>query len=446
MPRSRLRLTFLLVAALTCAPAIAEEKAGVKGSLDAADVDKGLNLEVQEDDWHDDDWSYALRLNGWLPNVTGTVGVQGVVTDVDWPISTVLDHLNMTFQTSFAARKGRWGFVADLFYVKLSGGTAKEKTTLISDLGLDIKEAFGQGTVFYRAKGWDGGRGFLDVGAGARIFGIDMSLDIGRDDAGVDAFSTQFASTAVDTAAGYIDDRLEPLIEQELGPRLEQAAREQIGLRLEMLADEVRQNLGNAIRNQVLGEVGTRLANRLTGRGPIGDAIDQLIEKTAQERLAEAERSIAEAEQVVTDAGEDATEAEKQLKARAAAEKQALAEEAAAVRQQAEVALANKIDQEITSKWEDEVSGSHSWVDPLIAVRMRHWLNERVFLNLYGDIGGFGVGSDFTWAAAGGLGYQATENLALELYYRAYSVDYEDDGFLYDTTLHGVFAGLAFYF
>jgi hypothetical protein len=131
---------------------MAEEAGGIEGSLDAAAADEGLNLQVQEDDWQDDDWNYALLLNGWFPIVTGTVGIDRVVTDVGWPIRTVLDHLSMTFHSSFAARRGRWGFVADLFYVKLSGGTAKEKTTLISDLGLDIKETFGQGTVFYRAK------------------------------------------------------------------------------------------------------------------------------------------------------------------------------------------------------------------------------------------------------------------------------------------------------
>jgi hypothetical protein len=434
-------LVAFFVATWSCSAAMAEETEGTEGSRDSIELDEGLYAQPQPDDWN-----YALRLNGWLPSLNGTVGIDGVKTDVDLPISTILDHLNMTFQTSFAARKGRWGFAADIFYVKLSGGTAKEKTTMISDLGLDIKEAFGQGTVFYRAMDWDGGRGFLDVGAGARIFGLDMSLDIGRDDAGVDAFSQEFASTAVDKAVAYIDAELKPLIEQELGPALEQAARERIGQGLSMLADEVGNDLTNAIRNQVLGEVGTRLGNRLTGRGPVGDAIDRMIEATAQERLAEAERSRAEAEQTVIDAKADATEAEKALAAQAAAEKQALAAKASAERQQAEESLAQEIDGEIKRNWEDEVSGSRSWVDPIVAVRMRHWLNRRVFLNLYGDVGGFGVGSRLTWAAAGGLGYQAKDDLALELYYRVYSVDYENDGFLYDATLHGVFAGLAYHF
>jgi hypothetical protein len=421
--------------------AIAEEAEETERSSESAFLDEGLFVQPQPDDW-----SYALRANGWLPSLNGTVGIDGVNTEVDLSISEILDHLNMTFQTSFAARKGRWGFAADLFYVKLSGGTAKATTSLISSLGLDIKETFGQGTVFYRTMDWDGGRGFLDVGAGARIFGMDMGLDIGRDDAGVDAFSREFASAAVDKVGTYLDARLPPLIEQELGAGLEQVAKERIGQGLSMLADEVSKDLGNAIRNQVLGEVGTRLADRLAGQGPIRDAISHLIDAKAQERLAEAEKSLAEAEQAVTDAKQGATEAEKALKAKAAAEKQTLAAKASAERQRAEDALAGQIDSEITNNWEDEVSGSSSWVDPIVAVRMRHWLNRRVFLNIYGDIGGFGVGSRLTWAAAGGLGYQARDDLALELYYRVYSVDYEDDDFVYDTNLHGIFAGLAYHF
>jgi hypothetical protein len=137
---------------------------------------QGLDLQLRGSDWQEDEWNHALRLNGWLPSVNGTVGVRGVVTDIDLSISEILDHLNMTFQTSFAARRGRWGFAADLFYVKLSGGTAKETTSLISSLVLDIKMTSGEGTAFYRAMDWDGGRGFLDVGAGARVFGLDLGL------------------------------------------------------------------------------------------------------------------------------------------------------------------------------------------------------------------------------------------------------------------------------
>lgn len=368
-------------------------------------------------------------------------------TYVDLTIGEILrDYLDMTFQTSFAAQKGRWGFAADLFYVKLSGGVAKEKTTMISSIGLDIKEAFGQGTVFYRPLDWDGERSFLDVGTGARVFGIDMDLRLGRDDAGVGVFSTEFASKAVDTAGSYITHQIEQLSEQKLGPRARQAAKERIEQGLDRPADEVSDDLKDAICNQMLGEIGLGLADRLAGQGPVKDAISRLIDAAAQERIAQAEQSIAEAEQAITDAEQAASQAEKDLKAKAAADKRVIAAKASTARQHAEGALASQLDDDIKRNRTTEVSGSTSWVDSIVAVRLRHWFSPRWFLNVYGDIGGFGLGSRLTWAAAGGLGYQARDNLAIEAYYRVYSVDYEDDGFVYDTKMHGFFAGLAYSF
>jgi hypothetical protein len=379
----------LFLVSLLSATVNAEGSDDLARALDTSEGGHGLDLGLE-----DDDWNYALRFNGWLPSLTGTVGVSGIKTEVDLPISSILDHLNMSFQTSFAARKGRWGFAADLFYVKISGGTAKEKTTMISSLGLDIKEAFGQGTVFYRTMDWDGGRSFLDVGAGARLFGLDMELDIARDDAGVDAFSSGFASGVVDEVF--------------------QATEQQLHQGLAGLSGEASDALGNAIREEILGDFGQRLADRFALDARVNDAIQRLIDAAIEERLA---------------SGDPERAAQARRK-----------------REQAQDNLANRVATDITENWEDEASGSKSWVDPVLAVRMRHWLNQRVFLNLYGDVGGFGVGSRLTWAAAGGFGYQAKENLSLELYYRAYSVDYENDGFIYDTNLHGVFAGFAYHF
>jgi len=138
MVRSFPRLAVFLLAALSCSAAMAEVATKFERSLDSTALHEGLYAKPQRDDWN-----YALRLNGWLPSLNGAVGVEGVKTDVDLSISEILDHLNITCQTSFAARRGRWGFAADLFYVKLSGGTAKVTTSLISNLGLDIKETFG---------------------------------------------------------------------------------------------------------------------------------------------------------------------------------------------------------------------------------------------------------------------------------------------------------------
>jgi hypothetical protein len=48
---------------------------------------------------------------------------------------------------------------------------------------------------------------------------------------------------------------------------------------------------------------------------------------------------------------------------------------------------------------------SNSWVDPIVGARLNADLSKKVMLNLRADIGGFGVGSDFTWNGLAGIGY-----------------------------------------
>ena len=95
-------------------------------------------------------------------------------------------------------------------------------------------------------------------------------------------------------------------------------------------------------------------------------------------------------------------------------------------------------------------SGSEDWVDPFVGLRLRADLSENFVLALRGDIGGFGVGSDFSWNASVVLGYKITHLLSAWVGYRALSVDYENgsgnDKFVYDVTMHGPMIGVGFSF
>jgi len=91
-------------------------------------------------------------------------------------------------------------------------------------------------------------------------------------------------------------------------------------------------------------------------------------------------------------------------------------------------------------------SGDKDWVDPYIGVRVQHPIADRWTLVGYGDVGGFGVGSDFTWQALAGVNYDFSKTVSGKFGYRYLSVDYDKSGFLYDMDSYGLFAGVGFRF
>jgi hypothetical protein len=87
-----------------------------------------------------------------------------------------------------------------------------------------------------------------------------------------------------------------------------------------------------------------------------------------------------------------------------------------------------------------------TWVDPVIGARFQNELGGGFFFRAVGDIGGFGVSSDFTWQAMAALGYRTSENSSLLLGYRAIGTDYTNDGFTYDIVAHGLALGFEYTF
>jgi opacity protein-like surface antigen len=98
------------------------------------------------------------------------------------------------------------------------------------------------------------------------------------------------------------------------------------------------------------------------------------------------------------------------------------------------------------------VEVEEDWVDPALGARYFHPVSERWTLSVQADIGGFGVGSDFSYAASAGAMYRFTETFAIDLKYRGLWVDYEDGTrgtpgyFAYDTVTHGPVVGLIINF
>jgi opacity protein-like surface antigen len=87
-----------------------------------------------------------------------------------------------------------------------------------------------------------------------------------------------------------------------------------------------------------------------------------------------------------------------------------------------------------------------SWFDPHVGLIMRHYFNDCIYFNGAVDYGGFGIESDYVYQILSGLGYRVNPRMSFEFFYRYFDIDYENDGFIWDTRTSGVFLGAAFYF
>jgi hypothetical protein len=99
---------------------------------------------------------------------------------------------------------------------------------------------------------------------------------------------------------------------------------------------------------------------------------------------------------------------------------------------------------------EEEIGASASWVDPLIGVHALAPLNNRWWLGIRGDVGGFGVGSELTWQAYADIGFRASKLVSLMLGYHVFDMDYEDGSGLaaadLDVMISGPQLGVVFTF
>jgi len=96
------------------------------------------------------------------------------------------------------------------------------------------------------------------------------------------------------------------------------------------------------------------------------------------------------------------------------------------------------------------VKGRADWVDPVIGLYYIWPFSDRWSLSLRGDIGGFGVGSEFAWQGVGILRWQTSPRVGVLFAYRYLSNDYDEgkgtDYFKYDMSMQGPALGVVFTF
>jgi len=89
-------------------------------------------------------------------------------------------------------------------------------------------------------------------------------------------------------------------------------------------------------------------------------------------------------------------------------------------------------------------SGSQNFVDPLVGGRIQAALSPKIVVNILGDVGGWGTGSQLEYQVAGLLGYRVKPAWTLQVGYRYLNVDYRGSrGFIFNATTAGVVFGVT---
>ena len=95
-------------------------------------------------------------------------------------------------------------------------------------------------------------------------------------------------------------------------------------------------------------------------------------------------------------------------------------------------------------------SGSKTWFDPVLITRINADINNKWLFQLRGDVGGFGIGSDFTWQLQAYAGYRFSKVFQLTAGYRILSIDYDKgvdtERFIYNVDTFGPVIRFGFNF
>lgn len=89
-------------------------------------------------------------------------------------------------------------------------------------------------------------------------------------------------------------------------------------------------------------------------------------------------------------------------------------------------------------------SGSQNWVDPVVGGRITGILTPKFVVNIGGDVGGWGAGSQIDYQIFGAVGYRIKPAIALQVGYRYLYFDYrKSSGLYFNAATSGVVAGVS---
>ncbi len=346
-------------------------------------------------------WQFTIAAPGWLAGLDGTIGIRGVNADINIGFDQILQHLDMIFAMRAEAQKGPFGIYGEVIYIGLSDNAQVNR--LINNIHEVVNETLVDGALSWRLINQP--RGSLDLVAGTHYTNIYEQLELHSDPVAIQQASQRF----VNNIAGDLRSRLDQDISNS----------------------EFLETLKSTIKADIINRIGNAL-DRHENRpdipiGPLGGRIRQEIAQRVEHFI--------ELKKAELRARVDAL-VQRGLDRRAAVDR---------VVNEAKARIANQLAVRLNKSLSQTKSRDDYWFDPYVGLRGRYNFNKVFYTAVRGEIGG-GVASDLMWEVEGVIGINLTRNIFTEVGYRALAVDYENDGLLFDTVMHGpqITTGITF--
>src|SRR5216110_1983388 len=366
------------------------------GSLELAPKETAPPTITQSEPWH-----FTIAAPGWMAGLDGTIGVRGVNADIDVGFDQILQHLDMIFAMRAEAQKGPFGIYGEVIYIGLSDNAQINR--LINNVHEVVNETLVDGALSWRLINQP--RGSLDLVAGTHYTNIYERLELHSDPVAIQQASQRFVNNIAD----------------DLRSRLDQ----------DISNSEFLEALKSSIKADIINQIGNAL-DRHENRpdipiGPLGgrirEEIAQRVEHFIQLEKAELRARI----DALVDRGLDRRDAVDR------------------VVNEAKARIANQLAVRLNKRLSQTLSRDDYWFDPYVGLRGRYNFNKVFYTAVRGEIGG-GVASDLIWEVEGVIGINLTRSIFTEIGYRALAVDYDNDGLLFDTVMHGpqITTGITF--
>lgn len=126
------------------------------------------------------DSSTQVSVYGFVTDITGETQVGNITSDVNVSSKEILDNFDLGLMAFIEHRRGKWSFIADVFYADISARKSKTVTPSAAvQLDIGIKQLLVEGFVGYRIfeQDYRNGQLGIDLLAGARYNKIELGLE-----------------------------------------------------------------------------------------------------------------------------------------------------------------------------------------------------------------------------------------------------------------------------